>query len=210
MAPHSPHTLGSAPAPPGPSSTTRSVLGGPDMAPHSPRTLGSATAGLRAIRSREPNMAPTPARRSGAPRHNRGASSTGRFVPGVRGAIIGLGNVAVHGHLPGWLSRPDVEIVAVSDMRPARRAVGAERLPGARWFDSAESLLADARLDFVDICTPPSSHATLIRAALERGVHVLCEKPLVGSPRRPALAVRAAREPDACSTPSTTGITRRS
>ena len=99
----------------------------------------------------------------------------------MRGAIVGLGNVAVHGHLPGWLERPDVEIVAVSDMRPAQRAVGAERLPEAHWFDSAESLLADTRLDFVDICTPPSSHARLIRAALERGVHVLCEKPLVRS-----------------------------
>ena len=99
----------------------------------------------------------------------------------MRGAIIGLGNVAVHGHLPGWLERPDLEIVAVSDMRAAQRAVCAERLPGAQWFDSAESLLADARLDFVDICTPPSSHAPLIRAALERGVHVLCEKPLVRS-----------------------------
>ena len=89
--------------------------------------------------------------------------------------------MAVHGHLPGWLERPDVEIVAVCDMRPAQRAVCAERLPEARWFDSAESLLTDARLDFVDICTPPSSHAPLIQVALGRGVHVLCEKPLVRS-----------------------------
>jgi predicted dehydrogenase len=99
----------------------------------------------------------------------------------VRGAIIGLGNVAVHGHLPGWLSRLDVEIVAATDTHPARRAECAARLPDARWWDSAEALLADAELDFVDICTPPSSHATLIRQALERGRHVLCEKPLVGS-----------------------------
>jgi len=99
----------------------------------------------------------------------------------VRGGIIGLGNVAVHGHLPGWLERPDVEIVAVSDTRPAQRAAAAEHVPDTRWFDSADALLAEARLDFVDICTPPSSHAPLIRAALGRGVHVLCEKPLVRS-----------------------------
>jgi predicted dehydrogenase len=35
-----------------------------------------------------------------------------------------------------------------------------------------------ANLDFVDIATPPAAHATVARAALERGLHVLCEKPL--------------------------------
>jgi predicted dehydrogenase len=99
----------------------------------------------------------------------------------LRGAIIGLGNVAVHGHLPAWRQRDDVEIVAVSDARPERRAISAEALPGARWHDSVDALLDDARLDFVDICTPPSSHASLISRALRRGLHVLCEKPLVHS-----------------------------
>ena len=99
-----------------------------------------------------------------------------------RGAIIGLGNVAVHAHLPGWLDRRDVEIVAVTDARPAQRAEAAARLPGARWYDSADELLAMEGLDFVDICTPPSSHAGLVTAALRRGLHVLCEKPLVCSP----------------------------
>jgi predicted dehydrogenase len=97
----------------------------------------------------------------------------------LRGGVIGLGNVAVHGHLPAWRERGDVEIVAVSDARAERRAACVEALPGARWHDSVDALLDDARLDFVDICTPPSSHAALIRQALERGLHVLCEKPLV-------------------------------
>ena len=101
----------------------------------------------------------------------------------LRGAIIGLGNVALHAHVPGWLSRRDVEIVAVSDADPSRQALGARHLPDARWCETADRLLADAELDFVDICTPPSSHAALIRTALSRGLHVLCEKPLVGSPR---------------------------
>ncbi len=99
----------------------------------------------------------------------------------LRGAIIGLGNVALHGHVPGWLRRRDVEIIAVTDALPTRRAECEARLPGARWYDSVEELLADAPVDFADICTPPSSHAPLIRRALGRGVHVLCEKPLVCS-----------------------------
>lgn len=99
----------------------------------------------------------------------------------LRGAILGLGNVAVHGHLPGWLARPDVRIEAVADLDPEHQAVAARLLPGARWYGSAEELLAREGLDLVDISTPPSSHAGLIRAALDRGCHVLCEKPLVPS-----------------------------
>ena len=97
----------------------------------------------------------------------------------LRGAIIGLGNVALEGHLPGWLRRDDVTLTAVADVARARRTAAAERLPAARWYDAAEELIAREPLDFVDICTPPSSHGPLIVRALERGLHVLCEKPLV-------------------------------
>ncbi len=97
------------------------------------------------------------------------------------GAIIGFGNIAVQGHVPAWRRRRDVEIVAATDTRPGQRALLETHLPGARWYDSADELLADTRLDFVDIATPPSSHGPLIRRALERGLHVLCEKPLVQS-----------------------------
>src|SRR5258705_34507 len=114
-----------------------------------------------------------------------------------RGALIGLGNVAVHGHLPGWRARGDCEIVAATDVSPARQAECRARLPAARWHDSVESLLAGEALDFVDICTPPSSHAALIEAALARGVHVLCEKPLVGAPEELARLAGLARSADA-------------
>ncbi|PYM79780.1 MAG: hypothetical protein DME13_24950 [Candidatus Rokuibacteriota bacterium] len=97
----------------------------------------------------------------------------------LRGAIIGLGNVALEGHLPGWTRRDDVAIVAVSDTEGARRQPAEARLPAARWYDSAEDLVAHEPLDFVDICTPPASHGLLVCRALERGLHVLCEKPLV-------------------------------
>src|SRR2546426_6155554 len=99
----------------------------------------------------------------------------------LRGAIVGLGNVAVHGHLPGWLRRRDVQIVAATDSRSEQGAQLAALAPDARWCPTADELLAEASLDFVDICTPPASHAPLIRSALERGLHVLCEKPLVGA-----------------------------
>jgi predicted dehydrogenase len=100
----------------------------------------------------------------------------------LRGAIIGLGNVAIHGHLPGWLARRDIEIVAGTDTDAARERELRSPFPQARWYESLDALLAGATLDFVDICTPPATHTDLIRTALRRGLHVLCEKPLVTRP----------------------------
>jgi predicted dehydrogenase len=97
----------------------------------------------------------------------------------LRGAIIGLGNVGREVHVPAWARRDDVEIIAASDADPARRQVAAALLPAGRWYDSAEELLEREHLDFIDICTPPSSHGPLVCRALEGGLHVFCEKPLV-------------------------------
>jgi predicted dehydrogenase len=97
----------------------------------------------------------------------------------LRGGFIGFGNVAANGHLPGWQARADVEILAAADATASRRDAFLAACPGARWFANAETLLASGGLDFVDICTPPGSHAGLITRALGAGLHVLCEKPLV-------------------------------
>jgi predicted dehydrogenase len=73
-----------------------------------------------------------------------------------------------------------VSIVAVADVCAARREAAFERAPGVRVYSDHESLLAaeSGRLDFIDIATPPADHARIARAALRRGIHVLCEKPL--------------------------------
>lgn len=97
----------------------------------------------------------------------------------LKGAIIGFGFIAKEGHLPAWLARSDVDILAVADENPERQAVARSVLPGVRGYASALELLAREDLDFVDICSPPASHRGFILAALERGLHVLCEKPLV-------------------------------
>jgi predicted dehydrogenase len=96
----------------------------------------------------------------------------------LRGAIVGFGNVAVEGHLPGWHQHKLFTIVAVCDTSDDRLARAAEVLPAARRYATVDELLANERLDFVDIATPPSSHAAIALAALAKRVAVLCEKPL--------------------------------
>ena len=96
-----------------------------------------------------------------------------------RGAIIGLGNVAVQGHLPGWLEQHDADIVAATDTWAARKSHLEACLPQAHWYVSLDDLLVNEQLDFVDICTPPGTHAEIIQKALKHDLHVLCEKPLI-------------------------------
>ena len=103
------------------------------------------------------------------------------MTPRRNGAIIGFGNVAANGHVPGWRERRDFRIVAVSDCDPQRRTAAAELLPGVRTYATAEEMLGAEQLDFVDIATPPAFHAPAIIAAANAGVHVLCEKPLTSS-----------------------------
>jgi UDP-N-acetylglucosamine 3-dehydrogenase len=99
-----------------------------------------------------------------------------------RGAIIGFGFIAEKGHLPAYARSDELEIVAVADLCAARREAAARAIPGARLYESYAGLLRDAGdLDFVDVATPPYAHAEIARAALQSGLHVLCEKPLATS-----------------------------
>lgn len=96
----------------------------------------------------------------------------------LRGAFIGFGNIAEFGHWLSYASSSEVEIVAVMDPSPARRQAALALKPTLKTYATVDELFAAERLDFVDICTPPVSHATLALKAIEQGAHVLCEKPL--------------------------------
>jgi predicted dehydrogenase len=115
----------------------------------------------------------------------------------LNGAFIGFGNVAAKGHMPGWRGRDDARIVAATDAAASRREAFLAAGPGGRWRPTIDDLLSDKTLDFVDICAPPGSHAQLIERALDAGVHVLSEKPLVtrveDAKRVVAAAARAGR-----------------
>jgi uncharacterized protein (TIRG00374 family) len=118
----------------------------------------------------------------------------------LRGALLGAGNIALHGHAPQWTGDEDlargVEIVAVADLSPANREAARALFPAASIHARAEDALDKEALDFCDICTPPFTHRALVERAASRGVHVLCEKPLaptVEDTEQIARAVRAGR-----------------
>ena len=105
-----------------------------------------------------------------------------------RGALFGAGGVARLAHLPAYTVHQDsrLSIVAAVD------EVDVEPIPGVTHVKRKEDLAPRGlRLDFVDICTPTSSHVELVTWALGQGYHVLCEKPVALS-REEAGAIRAA------------------
>lgn len=72
----------------------------------------------------------------------------------LRGAISGFGAVAARAHLPGWLSRPGVSIVAIHDPVAARRHHAINLIKNVRVYDDLELMLDGEALDFLDIASP--------------------------------------------------------
>lgn len=113
-----------------------------------------------------------------------------------RGIIVGAGGVARLAHIPAYRMSGSagtrLELVAAIDaMLPASEVEG---LPVRRGLDALEEF---SPIDFVDICTPTATHQALTAEALERGIHVFCEKPVAightDASRLTAVARRAGR-----------------
>ncbi len=96
----------------------------------------------------------------------------------LRVGIIGTGGIA-NAHMRAYQQIPEVEIVGGADIVPgkAREFLDRYELTDAKAFTSAAELLK-LDLDAVSVCTYNSTHAECTVAALEAGVHVLCEKPM--------------------------------
>lgn len=96
-----------------------------------------------------------------------------------RVAIAGAGMVTRH-HLQAWRKLPQVEVVALCARHVEHaRARAAEFGVAAAYGDVAE-MLDRERPDVLDIATPPDAHAQQARMAADRGVHILCQKPMTG------------------------------
>lgn len=100
----------------------------------------------------------------------------------IETAVFGAGNWARQTLLPALTASPDVSVVACVDTAAERaKAVAAEfGVPGAhRTLD--ELFAAHDRLGLLVVATPDHLHVTAVRAALDRGVAVYCEKPVGNS-----------------------------
>ena len=98
----------------------------------------------------------------------------------VQVGILGVGAVTQVIHLPMFSERPDVDVVAVSDPDGLKAEALATRFEVPRVL-SDEEILTDGEVQAAVICAPNHLHESLAVEALERGKHVLVEKPLAMS-----------------------------
>ncbi|MDQ2908459.1 MAG: Gfo/Idh/MocA family oxidoreductase [Candidatus Eremiobacteraeota bacterium] len=94
----------------------------------------------------------------------------GRYRVGVVGSSFG-GSV----HVPAFQAQGRFEVVALASPMHAAEIAAERNIPQA--FASVEAMLNGVELDVVSIASPPYAHHAAVLAALDRKLHVLCEKP---------------------------------
>jgi predicted dehydrogenase len=88
-------------------------------------------------------------------------------IPGAQvGAICDSSRLPVNGDLSGLVGN-------IGDNRPLQLDMAQVKA-----YSRFEELLADPKIDLVDLCVPTPQHHPLCLAALQAGKHVLCEKPM--------------------------------
>ncbi len=87
--------------------------------------------------------------------------------------LVGVGGIS-GAHIPAWEERADAELVALCDIRPERM----EKFASKRCYTDFDEMLNNEELDILDICLPTYLHADFAVKAMEKGINVICEKPI--------------------------------
>ena len=95
----------------------------------------------------------------------------------IRVGIVGLGKMGLS-HLAILRAHPQIDLVAACDATAYLTDVLSKHA-GLKCYSDFDRMLGEAQLDAVLVATPSKLHATMVQKALERGLHVFCEKPFV-------------------------------
>lgn len=111
----------------------------------------------------------------------------------LRVGIIGAGSIAEM-HIGGYKTSPDVEVVALCDINEARLEEMGRKHGVTHLYTDAEEMVSKEQLDAVSVCTWNCAHAKCSIAALNAGMHVLCEKPMAMNAREAEEMMAAAEK----------------
>src|SRR5580658_6173364 len=96
----------------------------------------------------------------------------------VRIGIIGAGWWAVEHHIPVLQGFPEVEVAGICRIGSKELRSLQDRFGIPFGTEDYRELLTLSDLDGVVVSSPHHLHFEHARAALERGLHVVCEKPM--------------------------------
>ncbi len=113
----------------------------------------------------------------------------------MRLGLIGAGGIA-QTYVQALAQSTTAELVGIADVRADAAAALAERM-GCAVFGSHDELVKQTACEGAIVCTPPVTHPEICCDLLDRGVHVLCEKPLAIGPEEARAMVEAAERSDA-------------
>lgn len=95
----------------------------------------------------------------------------------VRVGLLAYGAIG-HEHNQAVAHTDGLVLTAVCDTNPERIQAALELAPDSATFTDADAMLDSGLLDLVVISTPPNSHYHWAKESLERGIHVVLEKPM--------------------------------
>ena len=94
----------------------------------------------------------------------------------IRLMLLGCGRISER-HAAAIQEHPELELIAVCDELPERARTAGEKY-GVPAFSSYSAMLAETDADAAVLCTPSGLHPRHGIMAAERGLHVICEKPM--------------------------------
>ncbi len=101
------------------------------------------------------------------------------FGAEAAGNKLNIALIGAHGRGEAhWNALASENVVALCDVDQNHLALAAQKFPGAKQYADWRQCLEQKDLDAVVICTPDFSHAFIAVWAMNRGLHVYCEKPL--------------------------------
>ncbi|HEX5167467.1 MAG TPA: Gfo/Idh/MocA family oxidoreductase [Thermomicrobiales bacterium] len=115
----------------------------------------------------------------------------------IRIGVIGAG-FGANVHVPALRRVPGIQVTAICGTNRDRLNDLAAGLEIPASFDDYREMLTSGRVDAVTIATPPHLHHPITLAAIESGLHVLCEKPMARNVAEARDMLRMAREAGVC------------
>jgi predicted dehydrogenase len=110
----------------------------------------------------------------------------------IKGVGIGAGYFS-HYQYEAWNRIPEVRITGIYNRTRAKAEAISKQYSIRHVYDTIEEMLDREQPDFVDIITPPETHLAIGQMAAQRGIHIICQKPLAPTYSECAAIVEQAR-----------------